>query len=498
MGALDASRSSLGTYTPAMRSMERVSRMGGRFSPIVVWPAAIALAGTVLTVTVAVTDLQFAVRSAEGRIFLETAQMIIAALVAYLVFGRLGRTGRYRDLLIAIAFSIFALTSLLFIGIRLGGALEDGSQLERVAIWAPLTARVVGAVLLAVAALMGPGRRTSRRSGSALLLEATFAVSATGLGAVLMADRLPAGISDELLLNASRIPGTSAHPVLQFLQLLVVALYAVAAAGLVGRRESTTDPFQVALATGFTAAAFARLNFYLYPSIYSDVVHLGDFLRLLFFLILLLGGVVEINRYWQVEADAAALRERERLARELHDGLTQELSFIRSQTVAMSNGTTYPEMIELVSAAADRAVSESRALLVTLRGDAQVSLHDVVAAEAKRTAGPTTKVNVDIPRGLMVPRSVGHELGRVVLEATTNAVRHGVATTIEISAAIDPSRLTLVVRDDGTGFDTDGDDPAKLGIRGMRERAALLKGSVAVASAPGSGTTITVEIPRDP
>lgn len=485
------------TYTPAMRSIERVGSMGGRFSPIVVWPVAIALAGTVLTVTVAFTDLQFAVRSAEGRIFLETAQMIIAALVAYLVFGRLGRTGRYRDLLIAVAFAIFALTSLLFIGIRLGGALEDGSQLERVAIWAPLLARVAGTVLLAVAALMGPGRRTRRRSGSLLFLEAVLVVSTTGLATVLMVDRLPAGIADELLLDAARVPGTSAHPMLQLLQLLVVALYAVAAVGLVVRRESTDDPFQVALAAGFTAAAFARLNFYLYPSIYSDVVHLGDFLRLLFFMILLLGGVVEINRYWRVEADAAALRERERLARELHDGLTQELSFIRSQTVAMSKGTMYPEMVELVSAAADRAVSESRALLLTLRGDAQVSLHDVVSADAKRTAGGAVAVTVDVPRGLLVARLVGHELGRVVLEATTNAIRHGDATAIRVEGSVKGSQLTVVITDNGVGFEPSTDFPSKHGLRGIHERAELLGGSAQISSRLGEGTTVTVIVPID-
>ena len=71
-------------------------------------------------------------------------------------------------------------------------------------------------------------------------------------------------------------------------------------------------------------------------------------------LVLLAGAATEIARYWRVEVEAAMVRERHRLAHELHDGLAQELAFIRSQTLAMARGASPPGVTPLVAEAADR------------------------------------------------------------------------------------------------------------------------------------------------
>lgn len=487
---------SLEIYTPFMAVGTRAVAAQWRVRPMMAWPLAVALIATALTLTVALSELQFAVRSVEGRIALETAQMIIAALVAYLLWGRSGRTGLLRDFFVAAAFIIFSLTSLLFIWIRMGGALEEGSRIERVVIWAPLMARTGGTALLAAASSINPNRRVVHRNGVHLFLASISLVAAATLAAFLLADRLPQGLSEELLLDSSQVAGPSADVALQILQILLVVLYGVAAVGFITRqRGALSDPLDITLAAGFTAAAFARLNFYLYPSIYSDVVHVGDFLRLFFFIILLVGATMEINRYWRVESESAAVIERQRLARELHDGLSQELSFISSQTAAMAKGTSYPGMVELVARSADRAVTESRALLLTVRGDEIVSAHDALAAEAKRAAGSRAAVEIDIPTGLLLPMKMSHELGRIVLEATTNALRHGDATRIGVNCSSENGSLKLVIADDGTGFDTGDPKRGRHGIRGMRERVELLGGTMRINSQQGSGTTVEVILP---
>lgn len=483
-------------YTPSMAVGSRAGAVGWPLRPMATWSLAVALGATALTLTVALSDLQFAVRSAEGRIALETAQMIIAGLVAFLLWGRSGRTGLLRDSFIAAAFVTFSSTSLLFLCMRMGGAPEDGSRLERVAIWAPLMARTGGTALLAVASSINPNRRAVHRNGAGLLLASIGLVAAATLVALSLAERLPQGLSEELLFDASRVAGTRADISLQILQLLLVVLYGIAALGFVARQSNASaDPLDITLAAGFTAAAFARLNFYLYPSIYTDVVHVGDFLRLFFFMILLVGATMEIHRYWRVESESAAVLERERLARELHDGLSQELAFISSQTAAMAKGTSYPGMVELVAQSADRAVTESRALLLTIRGDEMVSARDALAAAAKRAAGSRAAVEIDIPTGLLLPVTASHELGRIILEATANALRHGAAGQIRVTASTEDGDVKVVIADDGEGFDPDDPMRGRQGIRGMRERAELLGGTMRIRSQQRVGTTVEVVLP---
>lgn len=460
------------------------------------WPVVVAGTAFLFTLLVAMSDLQFAVRSGEGRIFLETAQMIVAGLVAYLMFGRVRRTKLQRDLLIASAFSIFTLAGGVFIAIRLGGALEKGSRLERVAIWAPLFARTAGILALAFAGLIGTERRIRSVSVRTSLLSAGALVGACLLGAAVWSAQLPSGIADELLLDARRVPGTAAPFALQAFQIALIVLYLIAGVSLMRSAEQANDSFQIYLSAGCVAAGFARLNYYLYPSIYTDVVHVGDLLRLAFFVILLVGAAVEINRYWHVEAEAAVHRERERFARELHDGLTQELSFIRSQTTAMNQGTSYPEMAELIAESAGRALTEARSLLVTMRGDTSVPVRIALATEARRAAGVKASVSVDAERGILLTPSMSHELGRIVAEATSNAVRHGEATAVDIVVSRVGDRLRLAIADNGCGFDAGDTTSVQFGLRGIRERAEMLGGSASIRSTPGVGVTLEVEVPQ--
>ncbi|MGH1571106.1 sensor histidine kinase [Methylobacterium sp. P31] len=84
---------------------------------------------------------------------------------------------------------------------------------------------------------------------------------------------------------------------------------------------------------------------------------------------------------------------------------------------------------------------------------------------------------------------------RIVQEALTNVLRHGAATGIEVRAHNDGSALLIEVSDDGCGIDRSASINGRLGLAGMRERARLLGGRLAIDSKAGAGTTVRVRLP---
>jgi signal transduction histidine kinase len=97
--------------------------------------------------------------------------------------------------------------------------------------------------------------------------------------------------------------------------------------------------------------------------------------------------------------------------------------------------------------------------------------------------------------GDRMPREVESCLYRVVQEALTNVIKHAGAGNVSVLLAPGERDLTLIVEDDGAGFDLATVDTARLGLVGMRERVALVDGSLTVESAPGVGTTLRVTVP---
>ena len=87
----------------------------------------------------------------------------------------------------------------------------------------------------------------------------------------------------------------------------------------------------------------------LFPSLYTDWLYTGDFLRTGAYLLLLIGAVSEIQHYWHVQAELAVLDDRRRLARELHDGVIQELAYIKSE------GRALPEDFRRATTSSERA-----------------------------------------------------------------------------------------------------------------------------------------------
>jgi signal transduction histidine kinase len=151
------------------------------------------------------------------------------------------------------------------------------------------------------------------------------------------------------------------------------------------------------------------------------------------------------------------------------------------------------------------AIDEVRRIARGLRPSV---LDDLGLAEALRqyatdygcTHGITADVQVEGFGLDGMPNATETTLYRIVQEAMTNVARHAAASSVSVILHGTMSTVTAIIEDDGCGFDvqrvqTDSSGPARLGIQGMRERAALLNGTVEIESSPGKGTSVFVRIP---
>jgi ligand-binding sensor domain-containing protein/two-component sensor histidine kinase len=199
------------------------------------------------------------------------------------------------------------------------------------------------------------------------------------------------------------------------------------------------------------------------------------------------------------------LAERSRIARELHDTLIQGFSGITMGMQAVSLGLPPCEeqrqLKELIHDAAN-SLKESRESVARLRGprEADSELSDAIA----QVAGQITKSR-DVRLKLKVepsPADLGAEveynLLRIVQEAVTNAANHSGASTIEVGFHCTPERIGLSIEDDGHGFlhEQDFTQLGHYGLAGMRERAEEIGAEFSLATGPGKGTAIRLQLQR--
>jgi signal transduction histidine kinase len=193
---------------------------------------------------------------------------------------------------------------------------------------------------------------------------------------------------------------------------------------------------------------------------------------------------------------AAVRREREGVARDLHDGLAQELAFIVTQTrrVAPADHADEASLMAITSAA-QRALDESRALIGGLRAGNDRPLDVAVAEAAEELAHRTgASVRVAAADGVVLPAATRDALVRIVREGVTNAVRHAHASDITVELTGEPG-IRLSIADNGVGFDADRASRGGFGLTSMRERARAAGGDFQCLSTPGVGTQIDVVLP---
>ncbi|MDX6642821.1 MAG: hypothetical protein QOD76_783 [Solirubrobacteraceae bacterium] len=194
-------------------------------------------------------------------------------------------------------------------------------------------------------------------------------------------------------------------------------------------------------------------------------------------------------------ARAAALAERRRVARELHDGLAQELVYIGMESERLVQNGGERAALDGLRHAAKRALEESRTLIGALSRAKDEPLHvalERTAEELSHRTGATVQVNLSTP--VKLEPSAREALVRIMREGVTNAVRH--ANASEISVDVSNGRdVRLRISDNGLGFDPATQTAGGFGISSMRERARLAGGDLHLVSQPGAGTQIEVVLP---
>jgi signal transduction histidine kinase len=452
------------------------------------WRLTATAAGVALLLTavvLAAPALQFSYRAPALHVALETAEAMIALVVAYLVAGRFRDHRRLQELLLVCGLVVLAGTNLVLSAIPSAVLLSQDQELSR---WAPLVARLLGTLLIAAAALASATATVPPHRVRSIVL----GVVAVGLLLVLLAlilgDRLPPVVDPSVDLSDSTRPLFAGHPLALVAQALSGLLYATAAVAFTAQATRAPDELLRWLGAGCALAAVARVDYLLFPSLYSDFVYLGDAFRLGFYLCLLVGAAREVRSYW---ARAAVLEDRRRLARDLHDGLTQELSYIWAQSRRLTQGPGDAEVVEQIRGAAGRALDEARQAITALTRPADQAF-GLVLQQTVEDLGRRYDIRTvtEIEDFVVVTPEQAEAVLRITAEALRNAVRHGGAGRVRVAFRGEPVRLE--VQDDGSGYDPAASSSGGFGLTSMRERAEGLGATFDIGSSPGKGTAVRV------
>jgi len=451
---------------------------------------AIAVGAGTTALVAASPDLRYGPQRPALHAQIATAAALVALLVALLAAGRYRRTPLAADLLLATSFAVLGATNLLTSAIQAATGRSPHGPLA----WTSVSGRIVAASLLAVGAFAA-GRRIARPRTAVrtLALASLGALAALALLLAALDPQLPRAIGGEAAPAFGPFAGSPASIALKGSCLALVVLAAI---GFAVRARRRPDRLSLPLAWGVTLLAFAWLNYLLVPSLYVNWFYAGDVLALAAYVTLAAGAVAEIRDYQHDRARLAAVEERSRVARDLHDGVAQEVLYLLGQVRRLHVQQPGPQSDRLLGAA-ERALAESRSAISALRAPVDEPLPAMLA----RIGGELGRrleldVHIEADADVEVEPPVREALARIVGEALSNAARHGDArcATIELQAG-PPRRLR--VRDDGRGFDS---DPARVpdgsfGLQAMRERAAAVGARVQVRSAPGDGTEVEVTLP---
>jgi signal transduction histidine kinase len=434
--------------------------------------AACSLLATVAVPLVA--PLRFAYPAPSLHVALETGTAMIGLVATAIVVRGWRDRPRLDRLIVAAGLAVMAVTSAALAAML---AISPGEGPRGIV---ALTGMLVGTLLVAAGAF-APAQPLLRPRAAAFAMAGVVVAG-------LVAATLPVEFVLEQWRGQDRRPGTDmtrallSQPLAAIvLQMTMAVGLAAAAVGLTGRGIRMEDAFERRLGLAALFFAFSLLLYALLPPVTHEWVHLGDGLRLLFCVVLLWAAVLEVT---SAVAARAAARERRRIARDLHDGIAQELAFIRRRAERLD--------AEEIVVAAERALEDSRWAIEHLARAPDEPLDRVLARHAAVIAARTGVAVTFAHRGASEPvgPEVSEALARILGEAVANA-RHGNATLVHVELSTTPLRLRVI--DDGTGFDV-GASRAGFGLDGMRERAALVGAELSVRSGPGAGTEVAVEL----
>ena len=211
-------------------------------------------------------------------------------------------------------------------------------------------------------------------------------------------------------------------------------------------------------------------------------------------------AIENARRYEQVQ-EVVAAEERTRLARELHDAVTQTIfsaSLIadvlpRTWAQDPAKGRQQLEEVRLLTRG---ALAEMRTLLLELRPEAltDAQMGDLLGQLGRALTGRTMiPVELALDGQETLPAAVQLALYRIAQEALNNVARHSEATRVELRYSAEAGRAVLTIRDDGRGFDVEQVERDHFGLQNMRERANAIGAQIEITSRPSAGTQIVVK-----
>jgi PAS domain S-box-containing protein len=212
---------------------------------------------------------------------------------------------------------------------------------------------------------------------------------------------------------------------------------------------------------------------------------------------------LENARLYEQAQELAALEERQRLARELHDSVSQALYGITlgthtARTLLERDPSRVAEPLDYVLSQAEAALTGMRALIFELRPES-LETEGLVAALSRQVAALHARHEIEVSTEFCdepdLPLKVKEELYRVAQEALHNTAKHARANNVNLRMHVDTEGVLLEVCDNGVGFDTTHSFPGHLGLHSMRERIARLGGTLQIESTPGQGTCIRAQLP---
>jgi signal transduction histidine kinase len=198
----------------------------------------------------------------------------------------------------------------------------------------------------------------------------------------------------------------------------------------------------------------------------------------------------------------AVLEERQRIARELHDSVSQALYGIglgarTAHALLDRDPDKAAEPIEYILSLAEGGLAEMRALILELRPDS-LEREGLVSALSKQAAALCARHGLEVETVLGEEPDLALEakegLYRIAQEALNNTIKHAQASRVVIRLQEDSGEIVLSVQDDGVGFDPQDEYPGHMGLHTMRERVERLGGTLHIESAPGQGTRTRVTL----
>jgi signal transduction histidine kinase len=357
---------------------------------------AVVAAGATTAVAL-VARLDFAYRAPSLHVALETTAAISASAAAFLLLGRFRRTGFLEELLLSAGLSLLALSNLAFAALPAALHLQTNPG----SAWALIFTGTLAALLICLGALL-PSRRI--RFGARWPLTVYGGTAALALFVSLPLFAFPGLLSHPVRVSfpvGATHPHLAVNPTVATLQLMLAALYLLAAYGFARRHRLTGDELSGWLEVACIFSAAARINYFFHPAFYSNWVYTGDIFRLGFYLALLVGAAREITHYWRSEIEAASLEERRRIACDVHDGVAQEIAFIGRNVHLLRMQGAEPELIDRIVEGVERAKLESRRVIGALTVPPDQPFEQALeqaARDAARRYGAT--IDMQLARGI--------------------------------------------------------------------------------------------------